>query len=315
MKSFRRRSSHLRRRAFTLVEMVMSLVILSVILPVCGSIVMMAGRATTDGATRNLAQMQAADAASQMTDDLNVALNFTQRTALAATFTVPDRLSAGSPQVVSYSWSGNPGDPLLRQFNGGASTALLNGVQNLNLAFTPRLMGPAPAATEQALFSHTTAFGSTHGNNLDNNNWASQYFVPNLPIGTSSYTLTRVRLLLKSGPQSAVMSVSLRFPDALFRPTGAIVAQATVYESALSSQYEWIDVRFTGLSGQNPLQGLCIVLTNATGSTNIGAVQIDQSLFSILSNAYWSSTANAGQNWSIGASTTTAMCSVYGTVP
>jgi hypothetical protein len=154
-----------------------------------------------------------------------------------------------------------------------------------------------------------------HNNNLDNNNWASQCFIPSLPTGTSSYTLTRVVLALKSGPQNAVMNVSLRLPNALFQPTATVLAQTTVYESALSTQYEWINIPFTGLSNQNPQQPLCIVLTNATGSTNIGAVQIDQSLFSIVANARWSSTSNAGWSWSIGVSTTSAMFYVYGTVP
>lgn len=301
-------------RAFTLVEMVTSLAILSILLLACGSIVMMATRATTDGATRNATQLQAADAAAQLTDDLNVALNFTQRTALATTFTVPDRLNAGSPQVVSYSWTGNPGDPLLRQFNAGTATAILSNVQNLNFGFNARLMGPAPSATEQVLASHDAAIGTFKDNNLDNNNWASQYFVPSLPLGTSSYTLTRVRLMLKGGAQNTIMNVSLVLPDALFRPTGSTVAAATVYESALSSSYEWIDVYFSGLSKLNPLQGMCITMTPTTTGA-AGAVQVDQSLLSILSNAYFSTTSNAGTAWSAGIATTTARFYVFGTVP
>jgi type II secretory pathway pseudopilin PulG len=301
--------------AFTLIEMVTSLLILSILLLACGSIVMMATRATSDGATRNLAQMQTADAAAQLTDDLNVALNFTQRTATAATFTVPDRLNLGSPQVVSYSWDGTPGDPLMRQFNGGTSTALLNGVQAFALAFNPRLMGPAPGPAEQLLFSHSTASGALQDYNLTNNNWGSQCFLPSLPLGTNSYTITRVVLRLKAGPQNAVMYVTLKNGNALFGPSSTVISQATVYESALSNQYEWLNIPLSGASGLNPLQPLCFVMSNATGSNNIGAVQVDQALLSILSNAYWSTTGNAGTSWTLGASTTTAMCSVYGTVP
>ena len=303
-----------RRGGFTLIEMVMSLVILSVLLLACTSIVMMATRATGDTATRNLSQSQAADAASQMTDDLNVATNFSQRTSLATTFTVPDRLNSGAPQVVSYSWTGTPGDPLLRQFNGGPRTAILANVLNMNLAFNPRLMGPAPAPVEQVLFSHTTG-GNPQDYNLDDKNWGAQYFLPNLPVGTSSYTLTRVRLRLKGGPQSAVMNVRLVLPDSSLRPTSTTVAQATVYESSLSSNYEWIDIPFANLTNLNPLQGLCIVLTPLNGGTNIGAIRVDQSIFNILSNAYWSATSNAGISWSLGLGTTTARFSVMGTVP
>ncbi len=295
--------------------MVTSMIILSVLLLACGSIVMMATRATTDGSVRNVAQLQAADAASQMTDDLNVAINFTQRTSTATTFTVPDRLNAGTPQIVSYSWSGTSGTPLLRQFNGGPATAILSTVQSLNLAYTPRLMGPAPGPVEQVLFSHDAAVGVFKDYKMDDQNWGSQYFVPTLPFGTSSYTLTRVRLMLKGAPQNAVMNVSLVAPDAFDRPTGTTIAQTTVYGSALSSQYEWIDIPFAGLTNQNPLQALCIVLTPANGGKDIGNIQIDQSLLNILSNAYWSTTSNAGSSWSAGVSTTVARFYVFGTIP
>jgi prepilin-type N-terminal cleavage/methylation domain-containing protein len=315
MKNSRRLLTTRSSRAFTLVEMSTSLVILSILLLACGSIVMMATRATSDGTTRNLSQMQSADAASQMTDDLNVALNFTQRTATATTFTVPDRLNLGTPQTITYSWDGIPGDPLMRQFNGGTNTVLLSGVQNFSLAFNCRLMGPAPGPAEQVLFSHATATGVAQDYNLTNNAWGSQYFLPSLPLGTNSFTVTRIVLRLKAGPQNGVMYVSLKTPNALFEPSSTLVAQATVYESALSNQYEWLNVPISGASGLNPLQPLCVVMTSATGSNNIGAVQVDQSLLSVASNAFWSTTNNAGSIWTIGTSTTTAMLYVYGTVP
>ena len=255
--------------------------------------------------------------ASQIADDLNVALNFTQRTATAATFTVPDRLNLGTPQVVSYSWAGTAGAPLLRQFNGGTSSTLLAGVQNFSLTYTPRLMGPTPTPTEQVVRSHDAAVGTFKDNPLDTNNWASECFSPSLPLGTSSYTIPRVRLMLKAGPQNNAMVVSLATPNALNQPSSNVIAQTTVYESALSNQYEWIDIPFTGTSNLNPLQPLCIVMQNATSNPSpaIGAVQVDQALLSILSNTYWSATTNAGTSWSLPVTTTSARFYVYATVP
>ena len=300
---------------FTLIEMVTSLVILGILMLALGSVMVMANKATSDGAVRNVAQLQSCDAASQITDDLNVALTFSQSSATAVTFTVPDRLAAGTPQTVTYSWTGVTGDPLLRQFNNGASTALLLNVQKFNMGFNQRLMGPIAGPAEQVIFYHDAVIGTAKDYKLDNKNWGSQYFVPSLPLGTNSYTLTRVRFLLKTGKQSDAVSVGVILPDANFRPTGSTVAQTTLYESGMSSSYEWIDAAFAGLSNQNPLQPLCIVLSSAWSSTDIGSVQIDQSVLSILSSANWSTSSNSGSAWTSGVGTTLSRIYVFGTVP
>ena len=301
---------------FTLVEMVMSLTILSVLLLACGSIVGMATRATGDTATRNVTQLKAADAVGQITDDLNVALNFTQRTSTAVTFTVPDRLSVGTPQVVSYQWSGTPGDPLTRQFNGGTAATVLSGVQSLNLSFVSRLMGPEPDPVEQDIASHATVSGSLNDFKLEDKHGASQYFHPSLPLGTTAYTLTRVRMRLKSeGAPDGVITVSIRLPDAAYRPTGVTLAQATLHESALSGDYEWVDVPISGLANLNPMQGLCIVLENAAGTKDTCKIETDESASGVMSTAFWSKTTNSGTSWSAGTTTICARFTVLGTVP
>ena len=301
-------------RGFTLIEMVTSMAILGILMLACGSIVKMATNATGTSAVRAASQLQAADAASRMVDDLNVALNFTQRTAKATTFTVPDRLSAGSPQAVTYSWSGVAGAPLLRTFNGGAATAVVPAVNQLNFDYQTRTVGPAAGPAEQAIYSHDAAVGSFTNFALTDKAWASQYFTPSLPFGTTSYTLKRLRVVLKAGAQDASMNVVIRLPDLFSKPTGAILAQQTVYISALSTQYEWLDIPFN-LSGLSPYQGLCIVFTAANGSTNLGSIQIDQALLNILSTASWSTTSNSGSSWSGAASTTCSRFYAYATVP
>lgn len=145
---------------FTLIEMVTSMAILGILMLACGSIVKMATTATGSSAVRVASELQAADAASRMVDDLNVALNFTQRTAKATTFTVPDRLNTGSPQAVTYSWSGVAGAPLLRAFNGGTATAVLPAVNQLNLDYQTRTVGPVAGPAEQAIYVHDAATGS-----------------------------------------------------------------------------------------------------------------------------------------------------------
>lgn len=302
------------KSAFTLIEMVTSLVILGILLAACGSIVRMATQATGPSAARQAAELQAAEAVSRMTDDLNVATNFTSRSSTAVTFTVPDRLNAGSPQSVSYSWAGTAGSPLLRSFNGGPAATLLPAVSNVNFQYTTRQTGPAPAPIEQTIYSHDAATGSFANYAMSDKNWGSQSFIPSLPSGTTSYTIKRIRLMLKTGAKDAVMTVSLRVADLLAKPTGPLLAQQTVYCSAFSTAYEWVDVPFNA-TGLDPNQTLCIVMSYKSGATNLGSFQIDQALLNILTMAKWSTSSDGGASWSSGIGTTCGRFYVYATVP
>lgn len=301
-----------RTRGFTLIEMVTSLAILSILIVACGSILFMATRATNDTAV--VAQGQAADAAAQVVDDLNVATNFTQRTATAVTFTVPDRLNAGGPQTVKYAWTGVAGDPLLRQFNGGAATAVLAGVTKLNFDYDTRTVGTA-GAPEAAVFDHLGTSGSLSNYAITNTKWAAQEFAPSVPSGAASYSITKVRVMLKTSSQDSVMLVSLRQATALGQPTSTVICDTLLYTSALSTAYEWVDIPISGATGLSPSQNVCVVLGYASGNNAVCSVQYDTSLFAILSTANWTTSSNAGASWGGLSILSCAKMAVYGTVP
>ena len=306
--------SHTRRRGFTLIEMVTSLAILSVLLVACGSTLHLALKATGDSAVRAAAQAQCADAAAQIADDLNVATNFTQRTATAVTFTVPDRLNAGSPQTVKYSWTGVVGDPLYRQFNNGVATAVLPKLTNLNFTYGTRTLGATPA-TAVTVFDHQTTSGSTNNYAITSTKWAVQEFNPSLPSGASSYSITKVRLLLKGAAQDSVLLVSVRQATALGAPTTTVIAEAQLNTSALSTAYEWIDVPIRGATGLSPSQNVCVVLGYASGSTAVCQIQYDTALLAILSSANWTTSSNAGSSWAGLSLLSCGKVAVFGTVP
>jgi prepilin-type N-terminal cleavage/methylation domain-containing protein len=302
-------------RAFTLIEIVTSLVILSVLLLACASMLSLSNYQTGSATTRISAQFQAADVADQITDDLNVALNFTQRTATSVTFTVPDRISAGTPEPVCYSWAGTAGSPLTRQFNNGTVVNIANSVQAFNLAYTTRLMGKAPIS-ESLIFQHDTmTVGTSQDFTVDNTHSASEYFVPNLPSGTASYSITHICLFLKqAGPPDAFFNVQVTTANALFQPTSTVLAQTTVYETSLDTNYQCLRIPMTGLSGLNPQQGLCIVVSYNNGGPQACRWQYESALLlNPVVGAYWC-TSNNG-NWSLPSITADGMMDIYGTVP
>jgi hypothetical protein len=86
--------------------------------------------------------------------DLQTAKSFTERTATAVTFTVPDRDGDNIDETIRYAWAGTPGDPLTYQLNGGTATTLADDVQQFNLAaLDPEMKaalpdGPPPESGE-----------------------------------------------------------------------------------------------------------------------------------------------------------------------
>jgi len=72
--------------------------------------------------------------------DVEHAISFSERTANAVTFTVPDRDGNGLPDTIRYAWSGTPGDPLTYEYNGSVAEKIAVDVHNFNLASMTRLM-------------------------------------------------------------------------------------------------------------------------------------------------------------------------------
>ena len=123
------------RGAFSLAEMVISLAIVTILVGSMTSVLMLSLRAIDDRTNPAGKTVIAADAADQVLADLAVALTFTERTALAATFTVPDRTGDGQPETIRYAWTGVAGDPLLRVFNGVEDKSFASDVRQFNLTY------------------------------------------------------------------------------------------------------------------------------------------------------------------------------------
>ena len=148
---------------------------------------------------------QSADVSSQIVADLNVALNFTETTPAAVTFTVPDRTGDGSPDTIRYFWTGataqaSPAVPaycVARQFNGGTPAVIASDVRQFNLNYLYRSTAPAAATTQIQMAAYDPASGTSNDWAVTvAENWALQVFTPSPPAGTTSWTLTNVRLYL-----------------------------------------------------------------------------------------------------------------------
>ena len=119
----------------TLIELLLSVAIMAVLMGAMVISLAVASRALDDGAGPAGQTRRAAGIVEDMDADLAMALSFTERTAQAVTFTVPDRDGDGKPETIRYSWAGPDDGRLLRQVNGGPAVAIAQDVRHFGLTY------------------------------------------------------------------------------------------------------------------------------------------------------------------------------------
>ncbi len=128
------------RRGYTLLELIIASSAGALVVAGLASSLVIASKALVPDAPATADANRGALALSQLTGDLRHALRFTERTATAVTFTVPDRNGDSSPETIRYSWAGTAGSPLLYQHNGGTAVTLAANVQDFKLSAITRLI-------------------------------------------------------------------------------------------------------------------------------------------------------------------------------
>jgi prepilin-type N-terminal cleavage/methylation domain-containing protein len=315
------------RRAFTLVELVTAMAICGILLTAIASALSFSIKTSTgQGAVNQTNLLTAGDSADQIADDLHVAMSFSERTGTSVAFTVPDRVNNGTPNQVRYAWDGISGDPLTRQFSAANTpiltasattpTTLLSGVSNFDLNYLTRLMGTA-AVTPSVLAPNGTAVGTFGTFNIDSTHWACEYFTPVVPLGTTSYTITSAQIKIKTGAaQDGILSIGIASAN-LFKQPATYLEQEPLYESATSTNNEYVSVTFKNLKNLNILSypALCLVIRYTSGTTPVATLQYQSSLSNIHMGADWSTTSNGGASWPAASPVLCLLFNVYGTTP
>jgi Tfp pilus assembly protein PilW len=164
-----------RRSGFTIAELMTSMFIMTLILVPCGLSIVLgvramnnAGATTASNNTNVGSSSQTALArvcTEQIMEDVKMATAFSEQTASAITFTVPDRTGDSVAETIRYAWSGAGGatiivggtvyniapNTLTRQFNGSAPAVMSDNVQAFSFNYLSRTVGssPEPVATYQ----------------------------------------------------------------------------------------------------------------------------------------------------------------------
>lgn len=123
---------------YTLIEVLLSLGIVSLILAATVSMLFVAQQAVASGADSAGRVSRESRAMQMILLDVSLAKGFTERTDRAVTMTVPDRTGDDRDETIRYAWSGTSGDPLTRQVNGGPVVVLAPNVYQLRLTYLLR---------------------------------------------------------------------------------------------------------------------------------------------------------------------------------
>ena len=248
---------------FTLLEMVVTVAIMSVIMLGLGSAMIIAGHAVPDAGNPTRASLAGAQVADQIATELQYAIAINSYTPNAIEFQVADRDGNDVPETIRYAWSGTPGDPLIRQYDSAASVTVLDDVYEFNLAYDLRTtITETPQGNESAetLLTEYASVADLHDYPIKDSERYAQYFFPTLPGDAVSWKVTRARFYAKAdGATDGQYSIQLQSPTLGTVPSGVVIEAKPAYESSLLEGYAQQEVLFSNASGLSPQEGLCLV--------------------------------------------------------
>lgn len=254
------------RPAFTLVEMVVSSVVLAVIMGALGSLFVLLARAFPGAGHPAERTASLAAAVDELAADVALARSLDAGSATALRFTVPDRDGDGLAETIAYRWSGVDGEPLVKTVNSLLPTTVVPSVRSLTFAYGLRELPTHPNFASGPVVIAGLDTGATALRDISATSGHSQFFRPALPAGAGGWSVSRVLLRLEpDATRDGVARVQLRTATAAGLPTATVLAEALVEESAMLpvGEFTAIDLAATGLAASD---GLCIVLLRSSGA-------------------------------------------------
>ncbi|MGB2984554.1 MAG: prepilin-type N-terminal cleavage/methylation domain-containing protein [Phycisphaerae bacterium] len=269
-----------RHRAVTLVELTVSMAVMTVLMGGLASAIVLASRALPEDQSSLSATVDGYSATDQIAGELLCAQTFTVRTSTTVEFTVADRdpLINPGPETIRYEWSGTPGDPLNRSYNNGTAVAVVDDVQDFTLTYNTTTQSETTIEdattwsdeTEVAYFDGWTGVTATNESHVLGPGYLdSEYFEIVPPEGATEmkFTLATVSLSHAGTPPDAVtVSIHRSKGDGSYVPDSTpIGTPASIPGSSLTTTALWKDAIFSDVVVSDPnRQDYCLVIEVAT---------------------------------------------------
>jgi len=262
-----------RGRAFTLVELVVGMITLSILMLAVSAAIVLASRAMPGAENPSSAALQAAAATDRIAAELETAVYIVEHSQNTMAFTVADRNGDGLPERIRYAWSQAPGDPLTRQYNGGSVTALVDNVQQFVLvpeilSVTEAYPGAGVEDAFDSLLVNNDSGSSPSDLDVKSDRWPGQYFAMNLSSASMGWRPTRIRFMVRKVSSSSSSSVQLQPAGLNLKPTPTVLQSQTMDGGTLPTSYEWREFPFDGLDRLAPANAVCLVLKHLSGTAS-----------------------------------------------
>ena len=245
------------RGGFTLIEMTVTIAIVSILAVAIGSAILLASHALPGADQSSFPGADGAATADQIAAELCSAVSVSKYEPTAIEFTV---WRHDAYHTISYEWSGTAGDPLIRRYDGSVAGIFIESVQEFNLSYTTQASEYLLETEELELAAHhTPVSGGTY--DIASNAWVGQYFKPaNLPSKALSWRVTRILFAAQAkGTPDGVTRVQLRKATSGGLPEGSPLEEHTMVEADLGGS-SLRQFTFSNVSGLDPGEGLCLVL-------------------------------------------------------
>ncbi len=307
-----------RRTAFTLVELVVSMGIMSILFGGTISAILIASHALPDGQSPAEQILCGGEVVDAIAGDLFYATAITESTATAVTFAVPDRgHGAAGPETIRYEWLGIPGNPLTREYNGGVKLTVAAGVQDFALSYSVTaakldIKKGALEGSERVLLQQDgTNSGTPSDFAIQTGFLCAESFQPTLPGTATSWRITRVKFM--AAPDAVLdgkLTIELVQPDMSGKPGLTVIDKVNYLGESTLVAKQWHEVAFTKAGGLSPSSGVFIKFSGK-GTGTVALLRIGTGGVAAAGTAFF---ADSGTGTWVESSTTNIWLSVYGTV-
>ena len=304
---------YFRGRAFTLVEMVVSLVVVALLIAGMSSAIVLASKALPHATNPAGATVDTARALHQLRDDLRAAVELPVFGESTVTLHLPDRDGDGRPEVITWAWAGNAGDPLTRTANGGAAVEMLDNLQSFTLDYhrsdqATALPAAVTTSAETELARHDPG-DSPDSLQISDRNCFGFRFLPSLPAGAERWRVTRV-LLRTSGHanDNGQATFNLAKWNAGVGPDPDAVESVDVPETQLDQSGGWAQIDFARGGPFSEGETVAVTIDN-TGAATPGNVTWNN----IGTPANFYESDDGGETWQVSTSEGAIDHYVYGT--
>lgn len=262
------------RQAFSLVESVVSMSILTVVMAGLGSALLIAGHALPSATGDTLAVVQTAAVLDGLIEELAIATQIIEQDSSAITFQVPDRDNDNADETIRYAWSEQTGEDLIRQYNQGTPVVVAANLTAFTLTYAEGVESGATdegagLGADRQLLAWPPQ-GSIYQGNVNSNQRPGQYVHPAVPDDDGGYAISGVSLYFSSfGITEGSVTVELRTADQDGAPTDEVLDQTSVALGDIQYQM-MVNVSFDAEPVLTSEQGACIVLRIDNPSHGVG---------------------------------------------